>query len=119
MRGSQTAVAKAIENFQEFETQPSKYKANGYCGTANADYRDSDGNAWCTCMNQKCCGGYNKCNANRNTCTKCGFNCVAADDVMPWDQDLMEGNTCDEYFEIYSPDTICNYACGSGFDQQE
>ena len=47
------------------------------------------------CMNQKCCGGYNKCEKNRATCTSNGFNCVqqTLDDVF---SGVMATDVCDQ-----------------------
>ncbi len=49
----------------------------------------------CMCMNQKCCGGYNKCEKNRATCTSNGFNCVqqTLDDVF---SGVMATDVCDQ-----------------------
>ena len=120
MRGSQSAVAKAIESFQEFETKPSKRKTSGFCGSSHAAKRSADDDDFCKCMNQKCCGGYNKCNKNRYTCTSCGFNCVAAAEIMPWNQDLKKGDTCEEKYGT-STTSICDFACGyePDVDQEE
>ena len=49
----------------------------------------------CMCMSQKCCGGYNKCEKNRATCTSNGFNCVqqTLDDVF---SGVIATNVCDQ-----------------------
>ena len=31
----------------------------------------------------------NKCNANKATCTSCGFNCPTLDELMPWNYGVM------------------------------
>ncbi|KAL3817264.1 hypothetical protein ACHAXA_007118 [Cyclostephanos tholiformis] len=76
---------------------------------------------YCTCLNQQCCGGSNKCNKNRSTCTSCGINCVETSEIMPWNQDVMEENTCYEDFDFDSQSDFCAWSCSSdlGFDQQE
>jgi hypothetical protein len=49
----------------------------------------------CMCMNQKCCGGYNKCEKNRATCTNNGFNCVQQSSLEDIFVDVTASNVCD------------------------
>ena len=113
LRGSPSAVAINLD--QEFEQvdngeAQSKRKKNGLCGSNKKSSRSAEDERWCTCMNQKCCGGYNKCEKNRNTCTTCGFNCVSSDEDMPWNKGLTESNDCQsEWYK--SGESICNEAC--------
>lgn len=105
MRGSPSAVAKAIESFRSAVFDSASviegdevnldvkvegyYKPSGFCGTNNRNSRSTADANYCTCLNRKCCGGSNKCNKNRSTCTSCGFNCPTADENMPWNSGVM------------------------------
>lgn len=69
--------------------QQDHHKKNGMCGLdAQAEWAKNPNKyaavkELCMCMNQKCCGGYNKCEMNRATCTSNGFNCVQSlDDIF-------------------------------------
>jgi hypothetical protein len=91
------------EDFVAIEVgQQSKHKKSGVCGLdAQAEWakhpnKYAEEKERCMCMNQKCCGGYNKCEKNRATCTSNGFNCVqqssSLDDIFV---DVMAPNVCD------------------------
>ena len=83
------------------EGQQDHHKKSGTCGlNAQAEWAKypteyTEVKEFCMCMNQKCCGGYNKCEANRATCTSNGFNCVqqTLDDVF---SGVMATNVCDQ-----------------------
>lgn len=80
--------------------QQPKHKKSGMCGLdAQAEWakypnKYTEVKELCMCMNQKCCGGYNKCEANRAKCVSNGFNCVKPlDDVF---LGVMAYNVCDK-----------------------
>ena len=83
------------------EGQQPKHKKLGACGLdAQAEWakhpnKYAEEKERCMCMNQKCCGGYNKCEKNRATCTSNGFNCVqqTLDDVF---SGVIATNVCDQ-----------------------
>ena len=82
--------------------QQPKHKKSGVCGLdAQAEWakhpnKYAEEKERCMCMNQKCCGGYNKCEKNRATCTSNGFNCVQQssflEDIFV---DVTAPNVCD------------------------
>ena len=113
LRGSPSAVAINVdEEFEQVDNgeAQSKRKKSGLCGSNKKSSRSAEDEHWCTCMNQTCCGGKNKCEKNRSTCTTCGFNCVSSDEDMPWNKGLTESNDCQsEWYK--SGESICNEAC--------
>ena len=126
LRGSPSAIEgdelSVEETFEQVENDEArdKYKRSGTCGTNRRRTRSAEDDRWCTCMNQKCCGGTNKCNSNRGTCNSCGFNCVSSDEDMPWNKGLMESSDCES--EWYRRgESICNERCNADhvFIQQE
>ena len=84
------------------EGQQPRHKKLGVCGLdAHAEWakhpnKYAEEKERCMCMNQKCCGGYNKCEKNRATCTNNGFNCVQQssflEDIFV---DVTAPNVCD------------------------
>jgi hypothetical protein len=83
------------------EGQQPKHKKLGACGLdAQAEWakhpnKYAEEKERCMCMNQKCCGGYNKCEKNRATCTNNGFNCVQQSSLEDIFVDVMASNVCD------------------------
>lgn len=101
---SEPAFPLAVKDFDSAfvevveESQQPKHKKSGVCGLdAQAEWtkhpnKYAEEKERCMCMNQKCCGGYNKCEKNRAACTKNGFNC-ALDDILF--VGVMAPNVCD------------------------
>lgn len=83
------------------EGQQPRHKKLGVCGLdAQAEWakhpnKYAEEKERCMCMNQKCCGGYNKCEKNRATCTNNGFNCVQQSSLDDIFVDVMAPNVCD------------------------
>lgn len=135
MRGSSSAVAKAIESFRSavFDSASAiegdelnvdvkvegDYKTNGLCGTANRNSRSTVDADYCTCLNRKCCGGVNKCNANRGTCTSCGFNCPKLDELMPWNYGVMINADADATDDDDGYDDDDNYSTTVDCDDEK
>ena len=95
-----TDIDSVYAEVAEGEGEQPKHKKSGMCGLdAQAEWEKypdkyTEVKELCMCMNQKCCGGYNKCEAHRATCTSNGFNCVKPlDDVF---LGVMAYNVCDK-----------------------